>query len=72
MPTLVVLGADDPLVPVQASLAAYEHTADRTGRKQAVQVYPGAGHRLLRASGELAGGYLEALADWCLERHRDR
>lgn len=63
--TLVVLGAEDPLVPVQSSVGIYEATARLTGRQQSVQVFPGAGHRLaLTGTDQLASGYLTALTQW--------
>ena len=58
--TLALFGADDPLVPVQASIDAYDRTAMLAGRHQANQVFPGAGHRMAqRDSDELIPGYLE-------------
>lgn len=61
-PTLVIFGADDPLVPIDASVARYESTASAAGRHQQTRVLPGVGHRLRTAEG-LAPGYLAQLAD---------
>lgn len=63
-PTLAIFGADDPLVPVQASVERYESTAALTGRPQRTRVFPDANHRLQTAGG-FAPGYLAQLADWC-------
>jgi uncharacterized protein len=69
-PTLIVLGADDPLVPVAASARVFETTAAHVGRKQEIATFPQAGHRLLTEStGGFAAGYLDRLTDWIL---RDR
>jgi pimeloyl-ACP methyl ester carboxylesterase len=66
-PTLAVFGADDPLVPVQASAEHFDATATRAGRIQQTLVMPQADHRL-RSTGEMAGfgrGYPGLLIDWC-------
>jgi pimeloyl-ACP methyl ester carboxylesterase len=66
-PALVVLGADDPLVPVQASVAAYELTAREAGRAQELVLFAGADHRLNSSdTGRLADGYLSTLSRWAL------
>ena len=63
-PTLVVLGGDDPLVPVEASVQAYEGTAARAHRPQRVAVYAGADHRLKSGDGKFVPEYLPTLAAW--------
>ena len=57
-PTLVVLGGADPLVPVRASVARYERSAEEAGRPQRVVVLAGADHRLEVAETGFADGYL--------------
>lgn len=65
-PTLAILGAADPLVPVDLSCRRYDETAARSSRPQRTVVFPGADHRL-RVQGErFADGYLSLLTDWCL------
>jgi uncharacterized protein len=63
-PTLAILGENDPLVPVRASVERYQQTATRAGRHQQTLVYPGADHRLQVTAG-LAPGYLTRLSAWC-------
>jgi hypothetical protein len=65
-PALAIFGSDDPLVPVPASIARLEKTAERTARPQQIAVFPGADHRL-RAGGCPAPGYLTCLSTWCRE-----
>ena len=65
-PTLAIFGGDDPLVPVQASVARLRDTAERTARLQQITVFPGAGHRL-QAGTSPAPGYLDCLATWSRE-----
>jgi pimeloyl-ACP methyl ester carboxylesterase len=66
-PTLVVLGADDPLVPVAASARVFETTAAHAGRQQDIAVFPQADHRLqTESNGAFAPGYLDRLLDWIL------
>lgn len=68
-PTLVVLGSEDPLVPVEASVARYEATAREAGRPQEAVVFADADHRFHSATtGELAPGYLPKLSDWVLQQ----
>jgi pimeloyl-ACP methyl ester carboxylesterase len=63
-PTLAILGENDPLVPVRASVERYQQTAARTGRSQQTRVFPGADHRLQVTAG-FAPGYLTRLSTWC-------
>ena len=65
-PTLAIFGGDDPLVPVQASVARLRETAERAARLQQTTVFPGAGHRL-QAGASPAPGYLACLATWSRE-----
>lgn len=67
-PTLVVLGADDDLVPVEASVVRYEATARSARRVQEIAVFAGADHRLhCASSGELAPHYVSKLSEWVLQ-----
>jgi len=63
-PTLAILGENDPLVPVRASVERYEETAARAARYQQTLVFPGADHRLQVTAG-FAPGYLTQLSTWC-------
>jgi pimeloyl-ACP methyl ester carboxylesterase len=64
-PTLVVLGADDPLTPIDASVTRYEQSARTAGRRQEIVVFPGADHRLKSLeTADLARGYVERLSRW--------
>lgn len=67
-PTLAILGEEDPLVPVQASIELYQQTAASTGRHQEIAVFPGASHRLHVTTGGFAPGYLTRLSTWCLDQ----
>ena len=61
VPVLAVFGADDPIVPVAASVAVYEEAV----RPELLQiaVFPMADHRMMVGEPpQLAEGYLEALA----------
>lgn len=58
--TRALFGGDDPLVPVDDSIKAYDRTAALAGRSHANRVFPGAGHRMSsRDSAEPVPGYLE-------------
>jgi len=62
-PTVALFGADDPLVPVQASIDAYDRTAILAGRDHVNRVFPQAGHRMAASdSGEMVPGYLGYLS----------
>jgi pimeloyl-ACP methyl ester carboxylesterase len=63
-PTLAILGENDPLVPVRASVERYEETAARAARYQQTLVFPAADHRLQATAG-FAPGYLTQLSTWC-------
>ena len=64
-PTLVVFGADDVLVPVEASVALYEATALTARRLQKIVVFPDSDHRLHNSvSGDLTPGYSSELIEW--------
>jgi hypothetical protein len=66
-PTLVVLGADDALVPVAASARAFATSAAHAGRQQEIAMFPQADHRLQTVrDGTFAAGYLDRLSDWIL------
>jgi len=65
VPVLAVFGGDDPITPVEESVAVFRE-AVRPDLLQ-VEVFSGAGHRL--ESGDpprLVGGYLETLAEFVL------
>jgi uncharacterized protein len=71
-PTLVVLGADDPLVPVRASAQSYRDAATNAGRAQQIAIFPDANHRLLSAkTGAFAPGYLNTLSGWVKKHGRE-
>jgi uncharacterized protein len=64
-PTLVILGADDPLVPVSASAQAYRDTATHARRTQEIAIFPAANHRLYRDNSDaFAAGYLAKVSNW--------
>lgn len=67
IPTLAIFGRSDPLVPIQASIAACDETAARTARPQQTVVFPDADHQLRIATG-FAPGYLACLSNWCREQ----
>jgi pimeloyl-ACP methyl ester carboxylesterase len=58
-PTLAIYGAEDALVPVDASRMVLDQIAPAVP----VKVFAGADHRL-SVDGSLASGYLDAVADW--------
>jgi uncharacterized protein len=62
VPTTAFFGGSDPLVPVAASIEAYDQTAIVAGREQSTEVFPEAGHRMNPpASDAVVPGYLERL-----------
>ena len=62
VPTTVLLGGEDPLVPVAASVTVFDQTAGVAGRQQSTVIFPGAGHRMnLSASDAVLPEYLERL-----------
>jgi fermentation-respiration switch protein FrsA (DUF1100 family) len=64
VPTLAILGAGDPLVPVPETAKMYVDTAIRAGRRQHVAIFPDGDHRLRTTSGDFAAGYLRTLHQW--------
>ena len=65
VPVLALFGADDPITPVEDSLAVFRE-AVRPGLLQ-VEVFASAGHRLqVGDSPALVDGYLETLASFVL------
>lgn len=60
VPTLALLGDEDPLVPAACSVERY-----RSSEVVEVRVFPGVGHRLQTPDGTLAPGYLDALSERC-------
>jgi uncharacterized protein len=66
VPVLALFGADDPIVPVDASIAVYE-AAVRPGLLR-VEVFAGADHRVQTGEPKaLVEGYLETLVGFVLE-----
>lgn len=71
IPTLAVFGGDDPITPVEDSVAVFRE-AVAPGLLH-VEVFAGAGHRLeVGDPPRLADGYLETLASFILENSADR
>ena len=66
-PTLATFGENDPLVPVAASVAVYEQTANLAARSQQIAVLPRADHRIQVNGNGFAPGYLALLSRWCIE-----
>lgn len=64
--TLVVYGADDPLIPIQASLTALAQLAPSAQ----IRLFADADHRI-QIAGELAPVYLETITTWCVGTNRD-
>jgi pimeloyl-ACP methyl ester carboxylesterase len=73
VPLLAVFGADDPVVPVDDSIAALRNLVDE--RFVEILVFDGAGHRLERADDTgFVDGYLDAVVDFvnvCSARSTD-
>lgn len=69
-PLLAIFGADDVLVPTQASVAAYEAAFARSGHnRHQIVVFPGADHRILVADPvtgrpRRAPGLFELITAW--------
>jgi pimeloyl-ACP methyl ester carboxylesterase len=72
IPTLVVLGDEDPLTPVQKSVTRYTDTARATGRVQEISVLPGGDHRLQSRGSGFVPGYIDRLIEWTRRRQADR
>jgi pimeloyl-ACP methyl ester carboxylesterase len=68
VPTLVILGAQDPLTPIEKSVARYTDTAGVTRRLQEIFVLPGGDHRLQDSTGCFVGGYTDSLIKWTRRR----
>lgn len=67
IPTLVLLGELDPIVPVEASIEAYRRNV-RAG-VVTVEVVPGGDHRMRSgAAGELIGSYLDTVVAFAVAR----
>ena len=65
VPILALFGADDPLVPVEASVTVYREAVQP--ELLTVAVFPGADHRMQTGSPHrLADGYLETLTSFAL------
>jgi pimeloyl-ACP methyl ester carboxylesterase len=66
VPVLALFGADDPLVPVTASVTVYREAVQP--ELLSVAVFPGADHRMqTRDSSRLTGRYLETLTSFVLQ-----
>jgi len=74
VPTLVILGEADRVVPVEASVAAFRSAFAASGHADelTVKLFPDAGHdlRVPAADGarERAPGYLDFMVDWVARR----
>jgi pimeloyl-ACP methyl ester carboxylesterase len=71
VPTLVVLGAEDRLTPVEKSVTRYTDTADVSGRLQEIFVLPGGDHRLQSSNGGFVPAYTDCLIEWVRRRKAD-
>jgi pimeloyl-ACP methyl ester carboxylesterase len=66
VPVLALFGADDPLVPVAASVTVYREAVEPD--LLSVAVFPGADHRIQTGDpSRLAEGYLETLTSFVLQ-----
>lgn len=65
-PHLAIFGGADPVVPVEASVAAFTAAAGRSGRSDlTIEVFAGADHRMRVAGGtRFADRYLTTLSSW--------
>jgi pimeloyl-ACP methyl ester carboxylesterase len=70
VPVLALFGADDPITPVEDSVAVFRE-AGRPGLTH-VEVFAGAGHRLETGDPPtLVDGYLETLSSFVLAASRN-
>jgi pimeloyl-ACP methyl ester carboxylesterase len=69
-PVLAIFGAEDRTVPVDQSVAEFEHgMAKARNYDLMVRIFPGANHGMrVDTAGTLAPGYLESIAQWVLDR----
>ncbi len=69
-PVLAIFGERDWVVPVRASVAAYEAALTRAGNRDfTITVFPDANHRIYSDHrGEFAPAFLETLTHWILQR----
>ena len=66
VPVLALFGADDPMVPVEASVTVYREAVQP--KLLTVAVFPGADHRIQTGNPRrLADGYLETLTSFALQ-----
>lgn len=72
LPTLIIYGADDALVPPAPSRAVFER-ALRGGRRHPheFRVYEGAGHDITTPEGRVVRDYLDTIGDWAAARFAD-
>lgn len=64
VPTLAVLGSDDPITPVEVTVAAFREAVPPALLQ--VAVFAGAGHRMETGDRPFVDGYLEALSAFIL------
>lgn len=68
VPVLALFGADDPITPVEDSVAVFRESVHPELLQ--VEVFAGAGHRLQAGTPPaLVDGYLETLASFILRTH---
>jgi pimeloyl-ACP methyl ester carboxylesterase len=67
-PLLAVFGARDRLVPVEESIAIFEHAAAVSGNRDVtIRVFPDGDHRIQEGP-NFVNGYLDLLATWAVAR----
>jgi len=74
VPMLAVFGGADPVVPLDASIAAMRAAFEANGQTLTVKVYPGANHGMQVVSGDgsrTAEGYPDEVLDWIEARVRE-
>lgn len=68
VPLLAVFGGDDPVVPVEASVAAMRAAFRRAGNDGlTIRVYPGGDHGV-RVDGQPAAGFIDETLAWIVEQ----
>jgi acetyl esterase/lipase len=64
VPTLVIYGADDALVPIERSRAVVEPALKRAGTSHEIRVFEGADHSIQTPDNTVRPDYLTFMAAW--------
>ena len=72
LPTLLVYGGADELVPVERSRAVFDAALRRDRHRHDVQVFEGATHDIQTPEGRVRPDFLEFMSQWAADRFAER